>query len=271
MAWIESHQGLSKHPKTKKLIRKLGIPGPHIIGHLHYLWWWALDFAQDGEITQFDAFDIADACEWKDDPNDLFLALVDAGFIDKKDDRYFIHDWHDYAGKLIEIRKKDAVRKRKSRGIKEESHGHPTDIHRTSEGRRTESIRDLDLDLNPNLNNQEEEEEEGPKTALDAYYFSFKKFSYTGQIQGYVVELMNRGFTDAFIREIFMEMGERGIGSDVNYMKKLAEDWISKKIYTRIEAKRRKELQVVKGGQTNAKHGTGHDGRTNAELNLLSL
>jgi hypothetical protein len=89
--------------------------------------------------------------------------------------------------------------------------------------------------------NQEEEESEGPRTALEAYTFSFRKNMYTGHIQGYVSELFKRGFTDAFVREIFMEMGERGIGADVTYMRKLSEDWISKGVYTRAEAKRRKE------------------------------
>lgn len=154
MAWIESHQGLSAHPKTKKLMRRLKVPGPVIVGHLHYLWWWALDFAQDGEITQYDHFDIADACEWKGDANDFYEALIHSGFIDKQHDRYFIHDWHDYAGKLIEIRKKDADRKKKAREKGKVSSGSPEDVQWTSsghptdsEGQRTESIRDLDLDL----------------------------------------------------------------------------------------------------------------------------
>lgn len=81
--------------------------------------------------------------------------------------------------------------------------------------------------------NQEEE-----ITAMDAYRFSFKKLMYTGHIEGYVKELLGRGIQDSFIREVFMEMGERGIGADVNYMKKLAEDWIVKGISTREESKR---------------------------------
>jgi phage replication O-like protein O len=86
-------------------------------------------------------------------------------------------------------------------------------------------------------------QEEVEETAMDAYRFSFKKMTYTGHIQIYVQELMKKGFTDAFVREVFLEMGERGANPDVNYMRKLAEDWISKGIYTRIEAKRRREKQ----------------------------
>lgn len=86
-----------------------------------------------------------------------------------------------------------------------------------------------------NLKDIQEEE-----TAMDAYRFSFKKLMYTGHIQNYVMQLLERGLTDSFIREVFLEMGERGIGADVNYMKKVADDWIAKGIATREEAKSRK-------------------------------
>ena len=99
------------------------------------------------------------------------------------------------------------------------------------EGVSKDSIKDI----------QETEEENFPKTAMDAYRFSFNKIMYTGHIQGYVLDLLKRGFTDAFIREVFLEMGARGIGADEKYMRKMTEDWISNGIYTRIEAERRKE------------------------------
>lgn len=155
MAWIESHQSLVRHPKTKKFMRKLNITTPIAIGHLHMFWWWAMDFAEDGNITQFDEYDISDACEWPGDAEKFLHALCDSGFIDRSEKGFMIHDWYDYAGKLIEIRKKDAERKRNSRGKNKDSEGSPQDIHGTStghpkesEGSPTESIRDLDLNLN---------------------------------------------------------------------------------------------------------------------------
>jgi phage replication O-like protein O len=96
-----------------------------------------------------------------------------------------------------------------------------------AEGTSKDSIKDI----------QEEEE----MTALEAYTFSFKKHMYSGFIQGYVVELLRRGYTDAFVREVFLEMGERGTNPDVKYMRKVAEDWIEKGISTREEARQRKE------------------------------
>ena len=101
MAWIESNQEIGRHPKTKKLARLLDISAVTAIGHLHYLWWWALDFAQDGNIGKYDEFDIAEACLWEGDHQLFVDALLQAGFVDKTESGLFIHDWLDYAGRLI--------------------------------------------------------------------------------------------------------------------------------------------------------------------------
>jgi DnaD/phage-associated family protein len=158
MAWIESHQDLPKHWKTKRLMRILNISGPLAVGHLHFLWYWAVDYAQDGEITQYTPYDIADASGWEGDAEAFFNALIEAGFIDVIDDRYFLHDWYDYAGKLIEYRKKDAERKRKSRGnpkdVQRTSDGHPADIKKIPDGVQKESVRNLNRNHNLNqINN----------------------------------------------------------------------------------------------------------------------
>jgi hypothetical protein len=114
MAWIESHQELGAHPKTQKLARILGLSKPTVVGHLHYLWWWATDYAQDGDLSRFDALDIAIGAEWEGNP-DLFLdALIRSGFVDQGD-AMTIHNWDDYAGKLIERRAKNAERMREAR------------------------------------------------------------------------------------------------------------------------------------------------------------
>jgi len=111
VAWIESHQELERHPKTKRLARLLDIPLPHAIGILHCLWWWAMDYAQDGDLSRFDPDDIADACHWPGE-TELLRALIEAGFVDED---LYIHDWHEYAGRLIEKREQNKERKRKSR------------------------------------------------------------------------------------------------------------------------------------------------------------
>lgn len=112
MAWTESHQELAHHPKTKKLKRLLSIGTAQAVGHLHLLWWWALDYAQDGNLAPFEGDVIADACEWEHDPDVLVDALIQAGFVDAD---MHIHDWDQYGGKFIKERERGRARQRKRR------------------------------------------------------------------------------------------------------------------------------------------------------------
>ena len=143
MAWIESHQTVGQHPKTKKLARRLGVSLPAAVGHLHYLWWWALDFAQDGVLDKFDAEDIADALHWDGEPSQLIDALISSGYIDETPEGLRIHDWTDYAGKLLERREKDRARKAEAadqkRKSKANSDRNPTEIQRKSNGKNDEA------------------------------------------------------------------------------------------------------------------------------------
>lgn len=97
MAWIESHQEAGRHPKTKKLAQLLGVSLPAAVGHLHYLWWWALDFAQDGILEKYDSDDLAEAMEWAGNGDKLLEALIESGFIDETEHGLMIHDWGIYA------------------------------------------------------------------------------------------------------------------------------------------------------------------------------
>lgn len=112
MAWIESHQELREHPKTKRLCRLLALPRPMVVGYLHFLWWWAYDYAPEGDLSAFSDEDIADAVDWEGDPGAFVQALIQSGFID---DGRHIHDWEDFAQKWIERRRADRERKRAER------------------------------------------------------------------------------------------------------------------------------------------------------------
>jgi hypothetical protein len=110
MAFIESHQQVLRHPKTKRLRRLLDISLPTVVGHLHMLWWWALDFAEDGDLSEFDDETIAEECGWEGDAEGFVRALTASGFLD--DDRA-IHNWDRYTGRLRKTR--DDNRKRQQR------------------------------------------------------------------------------------------------------------------------------------------------------------
>ncbi len=112
MAWIESHQSLRDHPKTKRLARTTGMNRVCCIGWLHMLWWWALDYADDGDLSRFSVEDVEDGVEWDGEPGALVAALRSCGFID---DPFLIHDWYDFAGKLSQRREANRDRMRQAR------------------------------------------------------------------------------------------------------------------------------------------------------------
>jgi len=93
---------------------------PMVVGRLHYLWWWALKYAEDGDLTRYDAADIADGAGFVGEATEFLSALVQAGFIDEEGDVVVLHDWDDYAGRLIEQRKLNAGRKKRSRDLYED-------------------------------------------------------------------------------------------------------------------------------------------------------
>ena len=122
MAWLEAHQELPRHPKTKRFARMLKISIPQAVGHLFLLWWWALDYAENGDLSKYDAYDIADAVQWDGDPEEFLSAMIECGpggtygFIEKdKAGKIFIHDWDKYSGRLVEKREKNRKRKAQER------------------------------------------------------------------------------------------------------------------------------------------------------------
>ena len=154
--WIKAHASLTRHPKTKRLGRTLGISVPEAIGHLMMLWLWAMDYAQDGDLSCFEPEDIADAAGWDGDPDQLIDALLSCsprghGFLDRTEDGGLVlHEWDEHCGDEFERRRKDAERKRTARqkdiqrthdeetmDATRPSDGHPTDIQRTSDGHPT--------------------------------------------------------------------------------------------------------------------------------------
>lgn len=115
MAWIESHQEVAMHPKTRKLAKKLDVYLPAAVGHLHLLWHWVLSFADDGDLSKHTDEDIAIGAMWDYDPKTFVDALVECRWLDRDGERLVVHDWQDYAGRLVDRRKANAERKRVSR------------------------------------------------------------------------------------------------------------------------------------------------------------
>lgn len=102
MAWIEVHQALLTHRKTLRLARLLQLDTFAVVGRLMALWCWALDNAPDGVVDAEDRDLLADVMGWESgEAHVLCDALVVAGFLESDGLLYVIHDWQDYAGRII--------------------------------------------------------------------------------------------------------------------------------------------------------------------------
>jgi len=126
--WIPSQVGLRDHPKTRRLARMLDAEPPHVIGYLHCLWYWALDYAPDGDIEDFEPEDIADAAGWTGDPDIFVESLINCGgkklgFLAKIEGRLVIHDWEDNQGDAFRARVQAAAKKRAQRAAKQGQDG----------------------------------------------------------------------------------------------------------------------------------------------------
>lgn len=121
MAWIESHQSLSRHRKTTRAVSILRVDRHKLIGHLHSLWWWAIDnVGSDGSLGDLTDDEVAQAAEWTQDAALFVGALSAAGFIDSDESGgRCLHDWYDYAGKYLCRREVNSERMRRARAAHE--------------------------------------------------------------------------------------------------------------------------------------------------------
>jgi hypothetical protein len=111
MSWIELHGQLFFHPKTVIAASELTRgDAEKLVGHLARLWTWAIDHAENGDLAHLSDRAIAEAAGWRRTPKRFVAALTVAGFLDA--DRR-IHDWDDYAGKLLDRRRADRERTRR--------------------------------------------------------------------------------------------------------------------------------------------------------------
>lgn len=112
MAWLELHQSVAWHKKTYTLAGLLRVRRAEALGLIATLWLWALEHAQDGSLGHLTDREVAAAAGWHRRPSEFVLACHKAEFLD---DDGAIHDWYDFAGRLIEQRQDNADRMRAAR------------------------------------------------------------------------------------------------------------------------------------------------------------
>lgn len=124
MAWISVHEQVIGG-KLRSLAKEVGCSQNEALGILIRLWLWAINNAgKDGCIVGADKDDVAEVLNIGIDRRYSADAVVDAlvatGWIDMENGLY-IHDWEEWQEqwyKAIEVRERDAARKRKERRLK---------------------------------------------------------------------------------------------------------------------------------------------------------
>jgi len=87
-------QGTPDNPKMGSLARALGELKPTAGGILEFLWHFAARYAHNGELTKFEAEQIAEAIYWPQErAAELIEALIRTRWLDRVGDRLLIHDW----------------------------------------------------------------------------------------------------------------------------------------------------------------------------------
>lgn len=140
MAWIQAHQQLRDHRKTLYAADALGIEPAHMIGLLVSFWLWALDNAPSGSLDGISNRTIARAAQWNGDSDDFTAVLRDSGFLDTDEDgKLCIHDWYEYAGKLVDQREAERERSRRRRAAESAVKKATSNDRRSTAGRLDQS------------------------------------------------------------------------------------------------------------------------------------
>ena len=92
---------LFSHRKFLRLSAILGMPKPHVLGHLEYLWQSAY---QAASAAVGDAIDVELAAEWNGKPGEFAAALLSVGFIEEEDGVLIVHDFWTHCPRYVKQR-----------------------------------------------------------------------------------------------------------------------------------------------------------------------
>lgn len=85
--------GLAQHPKTRKLIKRLG---QGAAWSLVCLILWTASNRSDGSLAGMSAEDIELAADWQGEDGEFVKALTDVRFLDEEGGQYRMHDWAEH-------------------------------------------------------------------------------------------------------------------------------------------------------------------------------
>lgn len=110
MAWIETHDELWEHHKINRLCTAVNEPDYSVVGRLVSLWHFVLRNAwRDANLEPWGDDGIERAARWDGEKGVFVAALRECGFIDG----FVVHGWQKRAGRLVQDRRRNEVRKRR--------------------------------------------------------------------------------------------------------------------------------------------------------------
>ena len=89
---IRLSTGFWGHPKTRKLVKRLGLEG---VRSLQILWLWAAQEKPDGSLSGMDWEDIELAADWQGEERTFFDHCLGV-WIDEVEGGYILHDWAEH-------------------------------------------------------------------------------------------------------------------------------------------------------------------------------
>ena len=231
MAWIQVHQTLKDHRKLFDAADELEISPPHMMGLLISFWLWALDNAPTGKLDGITHRMIARAAQYEGDAEKLAAALIRAGWLDENEDGELeIHDWYEYAGKLIDQRKAEKERSQRRRDAAAAAAGENADDQQTASGqpkkgrkkaagRVDQSRVDKSTDGTTPPSPSDEGAEEGKKDAIEVRFAEFwsaypkkvaKQYALKGRYIPNPATWLNGGQWDNELEEVTTDAENRG-------------------------------------------------------------
>lgn len=118
--WFKVEAGMMRHKKSVALAGRLS--DDRAWAYVVQMWSWFVEQEGEGAIYGPDAsYLIARGAGWQGDADEFVRHLVSVGFLDAVPEGFKVHDWGEWAGAHIEIRKRD--RERKAKGVPPEFHG----------------------------------------------------------------------------------------------------------------------------------------------------
>ena len=127
--------------KRKKLAMKWG---KDPAGHLIDLWIGTAESRPDGILAGWNETDIALEAGWEDDPGQFVKDLVEAGFLDKRQDGdYIIHDWQDHNAWASDAERRSKAAKKAARARWNKRNGCKPDAEedKPNKGNNAEAMR----------------------------------------------------------------------------------------------------------------------------------